>query len=322
MSVLFHITTRSDWDRASRSGAYAPPSISSDGFVRCATAEQHASVANALFPGRRDLVLLLIDGDGLTSHVRLEGADRRGRPFPHVYGPVELEAVFEVAPYLPGDDGRFRPHEEATGFPTFEATTVEEVGERAGSTMAGFPAPWWIAGGWALDLFLGRRTRPHADLEISILAPDQHALFEHLRGWDLRIATPAHTLETWKGDAIELPYHQVWARRGPGRPSSPDAFAADPTMLGFLLEQEREERWAFRRLATITRRLDEFGVVSSTGIPIVRPEVALLYKAKSPRYKDERDFDAVLPLLGDPERTWLASALDAANPDHPWRARL
>lgn len=33
------------------------------------------------------------------------------------------------------------------------------------SVMAGFPAPWWIAGGWAVDLSLGRQTRPHGDID-------------------------------------------------------------------------------------------------------------------------------------------------------------
>jgi hypothetical protein len=44
--------------------------------------------------------------------------------------------------------------------------------------MAGYRRPWWVAGGWALDLVLGRKTRPHADLEISMLTGDQQALFD------------------------------------------------------------------------------------------------------------------------------------------------
>jgi hypothetical protein len=85
---------------------------------------------------------------------------------------------------------RLVPHEEATGFAAHGAATLQETTHRALEVMAGFPQPWWVAGGWALDLFLGRKTRPHADLEISILAADQGALFEHLRGWDLRLAAP------------------------------------------------------------------------------------------------------------------------------------
>jgi Protein of unknown function (DUF952)/Aminoglycoside-2''-adenylyltransferase len=279
-------------------------------------------VANALFAGRQDLILLLIDDDRLASVVRLEGMDRQGRAFPHVYGPVEVEAVFEAAPYLPGVDGRFHPHEESIGFAKTEASALDAIADRALSTMDGFSGPWWIAGGWALDLFLGLRTRPHADVEISILGSTQQTLFDHLRGWDLRLAAPGQTLEIWDGGPVELPYHQVWARRGPGRPSSPDAFAADPTMIDFLLEQERDDRWVYRRRPEVTVALDEFGTTSPPGVPFVRPQVALLYKAKFTRYKDERDFDAVLPHLGGSERAWLASALDEAHPGHQWTARL
>jgi hypothetical protein len=51
--------------------------------------------------------------------------------------------------------------------------------------------------GWALDLFLGRETRTHEDLDIASLRGDQLALHRHLHGWELRYATPEHTLEPW-----------------------------------------------------------------------------------------------------------------------------
>jgi hypothetical protein len=182
-------------------------------------------------------VLLLIDPNGLTGEVRFEQADASRQPFPHVYGPVPLNAVFEATPYQPRTDGRFHPHEEASGFATHGAATMSQTRHRAVEVMASYQRPWWVAGGWALDLALGHRTRPHADLEISIPITDQAALFQHLRGWDLRLAAPGQRLSPWDGSRIEPPFHQVWARRGPGRPSTPEEFAADPTMLGFLLEQ-------------------------------------------------------------------------------------
>ena len=50
--------------------------------------------------------------------------------------------------------------------------------------------------------------------------------------------------------------------------------------------------------------------------------IALLFKAKAPRFKDQRDFDRVLPHLDQAARNWLASALEQAHPDHPWHARV
>jgi uncharacterized protein (DUF952 family) len=230
MSVIFHIATQQHWERASRAGVYTTASLREDGFIHGATATQHATVANKLFAGRADLVLLLIDTDTLSSEIRFERSDTDNEAFPHVYGPVDLDAIFEATPYRPGPDGRFHPHEEASGFAAHGAATLQETARRVLRVMAGFPGAWWVAGGWALDLFLGHKTRPHADVELSVLAADQWALFGHLRGWDLRLAAPGSSLPAWDGSWIQPPFHQVWARRGPvpGCPAGPDEFAADP----------------------------------------------------------------------------------------------
>jgi uncharacterized protein (DUF952 family) len=54
MSVLFHLSAPEDWERASRSGVYTAASLHDHGFIGCATAAQHAAVANARFAGRGD----------------------------------------------------------------------------------------------------------------------------------------------------------------------------------------------------------------------------------------------------------------------------
>jgi hypothetical protein len=57
-------------------------------------------------------------------------------------------------------------------------------------------------------------------------------------------------------------------------------------------------------------------------VPFVAPEVALLFKAKLPRFKDQRDFDRVLPHLDRAARRWLGWAKEQAHPGHPWHTRL
>src|SRR5262249_13701142 len=58
------------------------------------------------------------------------------------------------------------------------------------------------------------------------------------------------------------------------------------------------------------------------GIPYLRPECVLLYKARDPRPKDEADFAAIVPELDDGSRRWLAGALATAHPTHRWLATL
>lgn len=58
------------------------------------------------------------------------------------------------------------------------------------------------------------------------------------------------------------------------------------------------------------------------GSPTSSPRVALLFKARQARPKDEKDFAAVLPLLDVERRTWLADALALVDPDHRWLCAL
>jgi len=108
MPEILHITTRNDWLAAQNSGCYAAEALASEGFIHCSTRDQVLCVANALFAGARGLVLLVIDPRRLRPEVRWEpGADQSEELFPHVYGPINLEAVVEVLDFEPGPEGSF-----------------------------------------------------------------------------------------------------------------------------------------------------------------------------------------------------------------------
>ena len=66
-----------------------------------------AWVANQRFRGRQDLILLRIDPARLTAEVRYENLEGGTQLFPHVYGPIPVTAVVNVAPFLPSPDGTF-----------------------------------------------------------------------------------------------------------------------------------------------------------------------------------------------------------------------
>ncbi|GAB4438690.1 MAG: DUF952 domain-containing protein [Cyanobacteria bacterium J069] len=107
--LIFHITTPHQWQQAQALGEYRADSLDSEGFMHCSTAEQIDWVANTFFAGQADLLLLWIEGDRLRS--RLQYDEVAGVPvanrFPHVYGPLNLDAVVRAVPLHPNAEGRF-----------------------------------------------------------------------------------------------------------------------------------------------------------------------------------------------------------------------
>ncbi len=175
------------------------------------------------------------------------------------------------------------------------------------------PFRWWIAGGWAIDLFLRRTTRPHTDIEIAVLRQDQLALRAWLREWELwYVPGPGIGLVRWREAAPVPPeVHELWCREERG----------DLWRLEVLYEEATDGRWYYRRDAQVTRPLADFGI-EVDGVPVIRPEIALLYKSKHPRARDEADLRSTVPHLDAASRVWLADALTLTGSADPWTGFL
>jgi hypothetical protein len=78
----------------------------------------------------------------------------------------------------------------------------------------------------------------------------------------------------------------------------------------------------YRRDSAVRKPLAEVGVIALDGVPILVPEVVLLYKANELTEKDEADFRSALPHLTPSRKAWLLGALDETRPNHPWARRL
>lgn len=184
--------------------------------------------------------------------------------------------------------------------------------------LAALRVPWWIAGGWAIDLFLGRQTREHEDIDILILRRDQHAVRTLFGTWDVQAALPPPRDEAWPfhpwhpDETLDETIHDIWCRPDTGRPWT----------IQLMISDTRGEQWLFRRLPTITRSLETLGGTSPQGIPFLAPEIQLLYKAKGLRPKDEADFAQTLPALDRERRLWLRDSLIQVHPHHPWLDQL
>ncbi len=174
--------------------------------------------------------------------------------------------------------------------------------------------PWWMAGGWAIDLFAGRQTRAHADTDVLILRKDQLVIQEYLSDWDLH-KTQQPGLMPWpRGEFLNAGVNDVWCRRTPESPWS----------LQLMFIETDGDRWVFRRDPSIGGPIHSLGRKTPTGIPYLASEIQLLYKArKEPLESDDADFEAAIPLMNHAARLWLFQCLRRRFPEgHGWLARL
>ncbi len=112
--MIYHITSRTSWIEAQSQGSFRAISLESEGFIHSSTEKQVISVANAFYRGQLGLVLLAIDEKLLQSEVRWEapvGAPTAGilssEKFPHIYGPINLNAVIQCMEFAPDTNGSF-----------------------------------------------------------------------------------------------------------------------------------------------------------------------------------------------------------------------
>ena len=97
MPIIFHVTTSRAWEEAKQKGFYENDSLKEEGFIHCSQEEQVAGVLERYFQGQKNLVKLIIDTDKLTSKYIFDWSSSTQDTFPHVYGPINLEAVTGVS---------------------------------------------------------------------------------------------------------------------------------------------------------------------------------------------------------------------------------
>ena len=200
------------------------------------------------------------------------------------------------------------PEEFARWYGTWEPLDPSTIG----AFMAGFDRPWWVIGGWSIEVFTGV-PREHEDLDISIRSCDAEAfrvfLGERWTAWNV----DEGWFRPFDDRFTEVrPDSQVWVRRD----------AASPWVLDVPFTPETEGRWTSKRNLAHTEDLDDVTWVAPDGLRYARPEVTLMFKAAQRRAKDVRDADVALPLLDPAARRWLRDAVAGFSPDHPWVREL
>ena len=171
----------------------------------------------------------------------------------------------------------------------------------------GFGVDWWIAGGVAIDLFLGWETRRHDDVDIEMFRSDRDVLFDVFEGWDLHVVSEGQLVPWRRGDPIDDAVFGVW-----GRPNEGSAWAVE-----VILANGNGDTWRFRRDPSIALPRSRL-TAKRGGIEYCTPEVQLLYKAKRARPKDDVDFARCLHHMTGEQRRWLRNAVAKGEPEHPW----
>ncbi len=183
--------------------------------------------------------------------------------------------------------------------------------EQAAQRLSGVGTTWCVAAGWALDLFRGRQSRPHGDLEIAVPAAGFPEIRERFPEYAFDAVGSGLVWPSAGTEVLEAT-HQTWLR--------------DPASGRFLFDVFREPHedrtWICRRDESLRLPYDAVIEHTASGIPYLIPELVLLFKAKAVRPKDQADFDGVIPLLGRARRNVLSGWLEQVHPGHPWLAEL
>jgi hypothetical protein len=179
--------------------------------------------------------------------------------------------------------------------------------------LAGVGAAWWVVGGHAIDLFVGRETRPHGDIEIATTRDGFAAIRERLQqNYMLYAVGDGMVRRLAPADAYPKDRHQCWVLDEP----------AALWRLDVMQEPGDATTWRCRRDERIAVPREMIIRHTSDNIAYLSPEAILLFKAKGMREKDVKDFTLVAPLLQPAQRAWLIDTLEQVHPGHVWIAAL
>lgn len=106
------IARKEDWEAAQKSGKYEQSTIDTTlaevGFIHCSFPDQTMEIVNRRFSDRDGLMLLLINEEEVKAPVKHEGAlSGRAGTFPHIYGPLNVDAVYATATLEKDESGKF-----------------------------------------------------------------------------------------------------------------------------------------------------------------------------------------------------------------------
>jgi uncharacterized protein (DUF952 family) len=95
---IYHIVNPQDWEEGTEAGKYRTSTLEKDGFIHCCKEDQIGFVVNNWFSGQTELFLITIEADKLETPLIFENSETGEEAFPHIYGPINLDAVVDIQP--------------------------------------------------------------------------------------------------------------------------------------------------------------------------------------------------------------------------------
>jgi hypothetical protein len=179
---------------------------------------------------------------------------------------------------------------------------------QATAWFAGVRTRWWIAGGWAIDLFLQQQTRTHLDLDVGVLRRDVTGILPALKTWEIFEAKNGTLTRLATGAVPSCTVNSLWCRQS----------SNGPWTMELMLDDSDGENWVYRREQGVRRNLNDVVRAGADGILYLVPEIQLLYKSKTVRSKDDADFQMAMPRLCVEARRWLRQSILRTSPSHYW----
>ena len=105
--MILHMLKRDEWEAAKKAGIYRPDSLAEEGFIHCAQPEMIIMVANGLYIGQTDMIILVIDSEQITAPLIYEDCYETGHAFPHIYGTITPDVVTQIIEFPCNEQGEF-----------------------------------------------------------------------------------------------------------------------------------------------------------------------------------------------------------------------
>jgi hypothetical protein len=173
--------------------------------------------------------------------------------------------------------------------------------------MKNFKFPWFIAGGWSIDLAIGNQTREHGDIDIVIFREHTQETLDYFNSWDIKVAIPGESRLEPCSSIVDtfVPRYCLHLFR-------------ENDFIEILLTETIEDQVIFRKERSIVMELERFIRTNPDSIPYVAPEWQLLFKSMNPRTHDEQDFQNYLHYIRPEERNWLKNSIKKVNEKSNW----